>query len=239
MIVKAFAYLRTSADDHAGDKQGIEGQRQGCAKFAKGDLFASYEIVQEFIDDGVSGKIPMHARPAGKLLIAALLANGVKHVLVDKASRVGRSQPAYWAFIGLCRDNGVTVLDCNGVNLCDSVQGGVGALMSEMEHTQIVSRLARGKEIKRAQGGKVAGLYPYGAHPNVAYAHERAIVIRVTDLKAAGMSNYAIAAKLNAEGLRTRYGKEFRTTTITRILEGAQKGKEQWPAGTDTPKKTS
>lgn len=34
-----------------------------------------------------------------------------------------------------------------------------------------------------------------------------------------GLSNYAIAKKLNADGIRTRYGKEFKTFTVSRILD--------------------
>ena len=81
---------------------------------------AGHEIAQEFPDDGVTGKLHMHQRPQGKLLIAALLGDGVKTVLCYDAKRIGRTQPAYWSFIGLCRDNGISVLDANGTNLCES-----------------------------------------------------------------------------------------------------------------------
>jgi hypothetical protein len=40
-------------------------------------------------------------------------------------------------------------------------------------------------------------------------------------LKASDTSSYAIARTLNAEGIRTRYGKEFTTQTIQNILRRA------------------
>jgi DNA invertase Pin-like site-specific DNA recombinase len=221
-MTKAFAYLRTSGDDGK-EKAGLPVQREACTAFAQK---ADYEIEREFADDGVTGKLPMHARPQGKLLIAALLGNGVKTVLCYDAKRIGRTQPAFWSFIGMARDNGIGVLDAAGTNLCESVQGGIGGLMAEMDRDATVARLAAGKAHWRALGRKVAGRYQYGAHPNVAYAHERVTVIRVTDWKNAGVSNYEIARRLNAEGVRTRNGKEFRITTITRILE-AQKRQAQ------------
>jgi hypothetical protein len=46
---------------------------------------------------------------------------------------------------------------------------------------------------------------------------ERSVVARIKKQKAVGMSSYAIAKRLNAEGTRTRYGKLFRVTTIERI----------------------
>lgn len=221
-MTKAYVYLRTSGDDGR-DKAGLPVQRDACTAFAQK---ADFEIVREFPDDGVTGKLPMHARPQGKLLIAALLGNGVKHVLCYDAKRIGRTQPAFWSFIGMCRDNGITVLDASGTNLCESVQGGIGGLMAEMDRDATVARLAAGKAQWRGKR-RVEGRWPYGAHPSHDYDSERETVRRITDWKAAGVSNCEITRRLNTEGTRTRYGKCFTTTTITRILEREpQKGEE-------------
>ena len=72
-MTKAFLYLRTSADDRD-RKSGIEVQRAACTASA---ARAGYEIVGEFVDGGVTGKLPMHSRPRGKFLIAALPGDGV------------------------------------------------------------------------------------------------------------------------------------------------------------------
>ena len=69
----------------------------------------------------------MHARPQGRLLIAALLGNGVKHVIAYDAKRIGRTQPPFWSFIGMSRDNGITVLDSTGTDLGGSMMGKVNA----------------------------------------------------------------------------------------------------------------
>ncbi len=127
---KAYSYLRTSGDDGR-DKAGLPVQREACAAFAKK---TDREIAQEFEDDGITGKLHMHQRPQGKLLIAALLGNGVRTVLTYDAKRIGRTQPAYWNFIGLCRDSGIAVLDASGTNLCESVMGGVHGMLAEMDH---------------------------------------------------------------------------------------------------------
>ena len=77
-------------------------KRATCTAFAEKN---GYQIIAEYSDDGVTGKLPMHARPQGKLLIAALLADGIKTVLCYDAKRIGRTQPSFWSFIGLCRDS--------------------------------------------------------------------------------------------------------------------------------------
>src|SRR5579872_971129 len=174
--------------------------------------------LSEFADDGVTGKLPMHARPQGKLLIAALLGNGAKHLLCYDAKRIGRTQLAFWSFIGMCRDNGVTVLDASGTDLTGSVMGGVGGMLAELDRDATVSRLAAGKKQWRSQR-RVDGRWPYGKHPSHEYDVEREVVKRTRKMHADGLSSYAIAKKLNGEGTRTRYGKEFKTQTIQNILE--------------------
>jgi site-specific DNA recombinase len=187
-----------------------------------------FEILREYVDDGISGAIPIDERPAGAELVKAIAANGVAAVLVWNGERIGREQPIFWQFIGLCRAKHMEVFDHDGHRLTDPMEGAIYGMTAEMDYRKIKERLAAGKARARALGRKVAGQYQYGEHPNVAFAHERAIVTRVTEWKAEGMSNYSIAAKLNAEGCRTRFGKKFRTTTISRILEREpQKGGTQ------------
>lgn len=157
-MTKAYSYLRTSGDDGR-DKAGLPVQREACAAFA---ACAEFELVGEFADDGVTGKLPMHARPQGKLLIAALLRNGIKHVLCYDAKRIGRTQPAFWSFIGMCRDNGITVLDSTGTDLGGSVMGGVNGMLAEMDRDATVARLAAGKKIAKAQGKRTDGRHPFG-----------------------------------------------------------------------------
>jgi len=197
---------------------------------------AGYEIVGEFADDGVTGKLPMHARPQGRLLIAALLGDGVKTVLCYDAKRIGRTQPAFWSFIGMCRDNKIKVIDKDGTDLGNSVMGGVNGMLAEMDRDATVARLAAGKRIHRALGKRVEGPHPYGEHPKhgelkqdgtyADYDKEREVVARIRKMRAEGMSQYSIAKTLNEEGIRTRYGKMFKAQTIHRILERGTHGEQ-------------
>lgn len=215
-----YVYLRTSGDDGR-NKQGIPVQRDGCRNLAQK---IGLEVLSEYIDDGVTGKLPMSARPAGKLMIAALLAEDVKIVVVYDAKRVGRTQPAFWSFIGFCRDAGIAVMDAAGTDLCESVQGGIGALMSEMDRNAIVARLAAGKALVRGSK-RVNGRHPFGQHPSHDYDRERDVVRRITEWNDQGVSKYRICWALNAEGVLTRCGKPFRNHMISRILKGKEETK--------------
>jgi site-specific DNA recombinase len=211
MGIKSYAYIRTSSEDGR-EKLGVPVQRAAIAALTE------FEIAQEFLDDGIAGKIRMCARPQGKLLIAALLADGVKHVLTYDGKRIGRTQPAFWDFIGMCRENEITVLDKDRVNLCESVQGGIQGLMSELDRNAIVSRLAAGKTQHAKLGKRVNGRYPYGQHPLREYDSERAVVDRIRRMHSEGKSLYAIAEQLNAEGITTRYGNRFWRSELRNII---------------------
>jgi site-specific DNA recombinase len=222
-MTKCYVYLRTSGDEGRG-KTGLPVQREGCARFA---ARREFKIVREFADDGVTGKMPMHARPQGKLLIAALLRNGVKTVLCYDAKRIGRTQVAFWSFIGMCWDNGITVLDANGTDL------GVHGMLAEKDRDATVARLAAGRRIWRGQR-RVEGRWPYGEHPSHEYDAERAIVARIKRVHVDGMTMYGIAKQLTTEGIRTRYGCEFSHRTILNIL---RRGKVNPNAGGDEAEK--
>lgn len=218
-MTRAYLYLRTSADDGK-DKAGLVVQREGCTAYA---ARGGYEIVREFADDGVTGKLPMHSRPQGKLLIAALLADGVKHVLCYDAKRIGRTQPAFWSFAGQCRDLGIVILDREGSDLRESLKGGFEGLMAEMDYKATIERLAAGKRAHRGKR-RVEGRWPYGEHPSHEFDNEREVVARIRKWSADGLSAYAIAKQLNAQQRRTRYGKEFKTQTIQNILQRGSNG---------------
>jgi site-specific DNA recombinase len=212
--MKAFSYLRTSSTDNK-DKCGLPVQRQGIKALA---VRLGFEIEQEFADD-ITGKVHLHARPQGKLLVAALLADGIKTVLVYHSSRIGRSQPVFWRAIELFRDNGITVLDKDGNDLCGSVMGGVNGMLAEMDRNATVARLAAGKALAKAAGKRTEGQAYYGESPLVCHLGEKAVVERICAWDAEGVSKYRMAKILNAEGIRTRQGKNFKTQTIVKILE--------------------
>jgi len=65
----------------------------------------------------------MHARPQGKMLLAALLADSVKTVLTYDAKRIGRTQPAFWSFIWNVSGQQHHSPRCGWTDLTGSVHG--------------------------------------------------------------------------------------------------------------------
>ena len=96
-------------------------------------------------------------------------------------------------------------------------------VLAEMDRDATVARLAAGKRqwkgIKRTDGR-----WPYGEHPRMEYAGERAIVERMRAMRAEGLSLYRIAKVLTGEGIRTRYGAEFKVQQVGSILAREKEG---------------
>jgi DNA invertase Pin-like site-specific DNA recombinase len=210
--MKCYTYLRTSADDR--DKAGIPVQREGCAVFA---ARTGMESVREFADDGISGTIPMDERPSGKEMVAAIAANGVEAVLVWNGERIGREQPIFWQFIGLCRAKRMEVFDHEGHKLTDPMEGAIYGMTAEMDYRKIIERLAAGKRQWRGTK-RVDGRWPFGEHPSHEYDREREIVARIQKMAASGVSSYKIAKLLNAERVLTRYDCQWRVQTVKNII---------------------
>lgn len=217
----AFVYLRVSKEDRVGGKQGLVDQRAKItAAFAD-----RFELVEEFVDENVSRKTYMDARPSGKRLLAALLGNGVRTVLIANSDRLGLLKQAQ-TFLGQCErmEPHVQVLTPDGIDqVTDYVQSGIGGIVSEKGYHDLVDRLQAGRQRLKAAGKRYAGRWPFGHHPNHEYDREREVLARMLAMHAGGKSAYAICQILNNEGTKTRLGHDWKEMTVRRTLQrGAQ-----------------
>ena len=86
--MKAVAYLRTSSKTNVGpDKDSDKRQLAAIARYAKS---AGYEIVATFYDAAVSGADPVAGRPEFARMLAALLSNGARTIIVESPDRFTR-----------------------------------------------------------------------------------------------------------------------------------------------------
>ena len=80
-------YLRVSSEEQR-DRETIEIQEEFLAQFR--DLYG-LEVAEIYRDDGVSGTIPLHERPAGRRLLEDAREGKFGTVIVYKLDRLGRS----------------------------------------------------------------------------------------------------------------------------------------------------
>ena len=81
-------YMRVSSEEQR-ERETIETQREALERSAEK---SGFEVVETYADDGISGTIPLHERPAGRRLLEDAKADTFETVLVYRLDRLGRTQ---------------------------------------------------------------------------------------------------------------------------------------------------
>lgn len=87
------------------------------------------------------------------------------------------------------------------------------SLFGQYQKAELVARLRKAREAKKALTGHCGGRHPFGAKPG-----EQETVCQILALRAAGKTTRAIAAELNRAGIPTRYDRSWVSATVARIL---------------------
>jgi DNA invertase Pin-like site-specific DNA recombinase len=220
----AAIYGRVSTNQQTTAAQ--ESRAKDYIKFKWGD--AAVVNAVEFYDDDTSGTIPIWDRPKGRQLRARLLLGDVKHVVVAKLDRLGRSAIDLLNTVKMFDSLGVIlhIVDLGGDSL--STQGASGRLMftvlagmAEYERALIAGRIEAKFEVKRDKG-ELCGTESYGwssvetgeVTPKgvkirrlVDNPEEQKWILVMFQLRRTGMGYHSIAKYLNSQGVPTKRGK--------------------------------
>ena len=202
-MTRAAIYARVSTDEQA-SRGTIENQIHSCRDYCEK---AGFEVIKEFLDEGVSGTIPLIERPEGARLIAGADDHNFDVVVSYRLDRLGRD--ALVCQLAKRRLEKKVKLEFVRERFDDTPQGdfifSVMAGAAELELASIRDRLQGGLQTKvREHGYYVASQRPYGyvkvdgnleKHPE-----EGPIVKQIFELADEGQSSYAIARQLNAQG---------------------------------------
>jgi DNA invertase Pin-like site-specific DNA recombinase len=212
--MKVYGYLRVSGRGQI-DGDGFARQELAIWKYAADH---GHEVVQIYKERGVSGTIDMADRPAWREMMAHILANGVRAIVIERLDRLARDLMVQEHIVADCQKRSITLLSTAEPDLCSSdptrvlmrqILGAVAAY----DKTMIVLKLRGARERKRDRDGRCEGAKPYGELEG-----EATVLERMRALQAAGASLSAIAETLNNEGMRPRRGIKWFPMSISRIL---------------------
>jgi len=203
------------------DKQDISRQTRQRER-ARSDLpEREVEVIQ---DDGVSAyKISIFDRPGGARLVQLIEAGRVEAIYVDAQDRLSRGDDLEWVtFRTLCETNGARIIvDGNELraDLGGRMEGYLKALLARQESVEKSHRVRGGK--RRAvveRGQRNGGPRPYGYDQKekqlVPRRAEFAVLRRIRREILAGTPQSAVAAGLNADGVRTVRGARWSQARI-------------------------
>lgn len=211
--MKAFGYCRVSSKTQSNDdKDGFPRQRLAIDKYAKAN---GIEIAGWFEDAYTGTELN---RPQFKTMRTALLADGVRTVIVEKLDRLARDLLVQETILADFRKNDLTLISTAEPDLCSDdpsrkffrqIMGAV----AEYDRAMLVSRMKAGKERVRRTGKSCGGRRPYSSLPQ-----DNALISRAQQLHSQGLNLSAIARILNAEGYTSLYKKRLYPVQISRIL---------------------
>jgi DNA invertase Pin-like site-specific DNA recombinase len=167
---------------------------------------------------------PLEKRPGMEALMAALLSNGVRTVLIEKLDRLARDTIISETAVAYFQRNDFELISTLEPDLCSDEPTRVLfrtmlAAFSQYEKSMIVLKLkgararAKVKDPNWTQGRK-----PFGFREG-----EQDTIKRVMEMHAQGLKLPAITRQLNAEGHKTRTGKQFFPQQVADIITRAKK----------------
>lgn len=213
-MTKAFAYLRVSGRGQI-EGDGFTRQLTAIRQYAAAN---GCRIAKVYREEGVSGGTDWESRPAFSEMMAALLSNGTRTVLVERLDRVARDLLVQESVIGDFQRKGLTLISVSEPDLLSDDPSRV--LMRQMlgaffqyEKTLLVAKLRGARQRIRAREGHCEGRKRYGTMPG-----EPEVIQHIRALREDGLALDKIAEKLNLEGVKPRAGAKWYPTSVSRIL---------------------
>jgi site-specific DNA recombinase len=244
---RAVGYIRVSTDGQVGeDKFGIESQKEQIAEYAKSN---GYEIMEWFIDEGVSGV--KESRPAFDRILYGDVENPpIEYVIVAKSDRIARDIKLYFYYKQVLYQKNIKLIsvseDFGEMGAFAGILEAFVLFVAEQERINITRRTSAGRAVKAIKGGYAGGQAPYGykvENKKLVVVPEEAEAVRdIFKMHEEGATLQEIADEMNRRRLKTHRGGIFRTSTIQVILanrktyEGYYKyGQNDWVKGQHEP----
>lgn len=215
-----FAYLRVSSKGQVRG-HGFERQTETISEFAEENGY----FVKETFRDAFTGTEA--DRPEFNRMVATILGNGVRTILVESLDRLARDVMVQSLLLAKLAQHGVTLVNCvTGEDVTASMSEDpmrkaliqIQSVFSELEKSRLVGKLRKAREAKKAQNGKCEGRKAFGEK---AGEEETIAFMRFLRRKSSGkqMSFARIAEELNGKNVPTRTGAPWQTTTVQNILK--------------------
>lgn len=215
---KAVTYLRVSGEGQiSGD--GFPRQREACQRYA---TTSGMEIVEEFRDEGVTGKMELEGRAGLSACIAYVRVHQVQTVLCESSDRIARDMIVAEVVIREFQKIGVRVVSASGIDLTEGDDANptaklirqILAAVAEFDRCVTVLKLRGARQRKKIRTGKGEGRHAFGEKPG----EKKILDQMVWDRKNVNSTFKQIAYDLNRQGVKTRSGKPWRGSVVAKIL---------------------
>lgn len=223
----AVAYLRISTESQL-DGYGLDVQTTAVKAWAKAN---GCRIVQVCTDEAVSGTTDALDREGLGCALEAIETGKADVLLVPRLDRLARKLTVQEAVLAqvwklggrvFTVDAGEIVADDEDDPMRTAMRQMMG-VFAELERSMIAKRLRDGRRAKGDAGGYAYGAPKYGQTvvdgELVPHPSESIVVDRIHQMRKDGMSYAAIARTLTDEGVPTKRGGRWQSTTVSRVVD--------------------
>jgi len=218
---QAVGYCRVSSIGQQNNGTGLDRQEDTVKSFAKRNGYKIIKVYHEAFTGTES------ERPAFDAMLAEVLDNGCRTIIVESLDRLARDLAVQMQIIALLTNKGIALLSAStGQNVTESMESDpmmramvqMQGTFAELDKRLLVRKLKKGRDACRKRTGRCEGRKPYGFYPS-----EVPIVKYIKQLRRkrkgeTRMGYLTIAKRLNAEGVPTRYGAAWSDMQVRAIL---------------------
>jgi DNA invertase Pin-like site-specific DNA recombinase len=212
----ACAYFRTSSATNVGsDKDSLKRQQDAVRSYASA---VGIEIVREFYDAAVSGADSIDCRAGFSEMLAYMLGNGARTILVENAGRFARDAIVALTGHEFLKKHGVELIpvdypthfteDTDTARMIRTILAAVSAF----EKDSLVGRLRKARERIRRETGSCEGRWLPVTADVCSIAH---------DLARTGLSLRGISAALADRGIHSASGRPYTASSVKKMLARA------------------
>jgi len=195
----AVAYYRTSSATNVGaDKDSLKRQEDAVRAYAASH---GLTIVHEYYDAAVSGTDLVEGRPGFSEMLAYMLGNGARTVLVETAGRFARHHVVQGLGHEMLKKHGIALIPVDSPDQftdespTSNMLRTIISAVSQFEKEALVLKLRKARERKKRETGHCEG----------SPAVPRETIEAAKALRATGLSYRKVAAELERRGIK-RYG---------------------------------
>src|SRR5208337_2433765 len=219
--IKAFGYVRVSGKSQV-NGYGFDRQEEVISAYAQK---AGIEIVRVFREEAVSGTTTEADRPAFQEMMAEILRDGVKTVIIEGMDRLAREYRIQETLLIYLASKGISLISARTEeNVTDEVQADpmkkaliqIQGIFAELEKNLLVKKLRNARDRVIAEKGKCGGQPAYSEiSPEII---EEIKKLRRKPKGQPRMTYIQIAEELNRRGFKTARGRNFTGQIVQNIL---------------------
>ncbi len=217
---EAVGYCRVSGKGQQNTGTGLDRQEETVRAYAKQ---TDYKLIQVYLEAFTGTE---SARPVFEDMLADLLDNGCRVVIVECLDRLARDLAVQLQIIALLANKGITLINAmtgqDVTNPSDPMSKAmiqVQGTFAELDKNLLIRKLKKGRQAKRQKNGYCEGQKPFGSRPGESETVERIKQLNRKVKYEKRRGPYEIAKILNDEHRPTRHGRPWSGVVVKQIIE--------------------